>query len=956
VARGSVSDLLEQLAVRELLPPSQIEEARKELVARFADAHALSAELVRRQWLTAFQANKLLQGKADELVIGPYRLLARLGEGGMGQVYKARHARMERIVALKVVDRERLTSANAIERFLREVKAVAQLQHPNIVLAYDYGEDEGRHYYAMEYVEGQDLARLVKERGPLPIRDGCDLIRQAVVGLQHAHERGLVHRDLKPANLLLSPARKGGHEGIGTIKILDFGLARFASETRSAGNLTQIGRIVGTVDYISPEQAGDPRKADIRSDIYSLGCCLFCLLVGRPPFEGADMVARIAARVLGDAPPLRSLRKDAPAALEQVLARMLERDPRRRYSTPAEVAAALEPFTKAGGQAPKLKTAAVAVAPAVNVVPVQLEAIAVRPSSARADVAPVESSDDLLIVQRRSRARGIGWGWIGAVCAAITLIGGGVGYWIHHRTGEKPSDEEAAPPILFSEVKPRPQPAHDRKTDARPEPKPKATVDEPGAEPKAEPKPNPKSTPKPDSQPVAPPQANPGPKPVASSGPEPVPPPQLIAEASREPAPKVVSNPGNPADPRTPVPEGARLTEAEAAIRDLYKEDYKKVKHSEMSAFADRLLEQADNAKDDPTTRYVLLREASDVAARAADADLAFKAIEALAHDFAVDGRTMKIVALEKSAREAHTPERSETLAETAVSLIEEATSADHYVEAVRLAKLAESAAYRSGSKSLISSTMARRKDLEQLQKAHTDLKPALTVLAEKSDDPDANLAMGRFLCLLKGDWTQGLTHLVQCGDERLQELARMELGGIETAKQEAELAAAWREQARKERGPARNQLLLHALALYKKALPELGSTLKIKAEKMVAEIEKELPTEAMPEPPGARFRGRWLVPFASRVIREYLIDAKGNVEYLREGTIDAKGRIINPREIKRSAKVIKQGNDFLVDFQDGTLERLSLKNGGLIVEHFDPKDQYPKGRPSLVATCVRAR
>jgi serine/threonine-protein kinase len=944
VASGSAADLLDQLAVRELLPPFQVEEARKGFVSRCADARALAAELVRREWLTAFQANKLLNGKTDELAIGPYRLLERLGEGGMGQVFKARHSRMERIVALKVVDRERLTSTTAVERFLREVKAVSQLQHPNIVLAYDYGEENGRHYYAMEYVEGQDLSRLVKERGALPIRESCEFIRQAALGLQHAHERGLVHRDLKPANLLLSRAFGGPAAGAGTIKVLDFGLARFASETRTAGNLTQLGRIVGTVDYISPEQAGDPRKADIRSDIYSLGCCLFYLLTGRPPFEGADMVARIAARVLGDAPPLRSLRPDAPPALEKVLARMLERDSRRRFGTPAEVAAALEPFAQAPEATPRRSSVAVTAAPAVPVVPARLEATAPRPVAAANAFAAADATEPL-IVATRSRSRGLNWGWIGAALAAITLAGGGVGYWIFHRAKDTADEESLTPRIVFSEVRPGPAPVLDRKPEPRPEPKP---------QPKPEPTPDPKPTPKPSPPTFEPPTPDADPSPVPAPEPELVPPPQLVAEARPEPAPKPVSKPVKPADPRTPVPVAERLKEAETAIRELFKEDYKKVKHSELTAFAEHLLEQAGDTKDDAVTRFVLLREAGDVAARAADADLAFKAIEDLARDYAVDGRAMKIVALETSVREARTPERREVLAETTASLIDEAAAADRYAEATRLAKLAENAALLSGNKALITSTMTRRRDQEQLEKAYADLKPAAAVLAERPDDPEANLAMGRFLCLLKSDWTQGLAHLVQCSDERLQELARKELGGIETAAQEADLAGAWRDQARKERGTARNQMLLHALSLAKKALPELAGASKLKAEKLVAEIEKELPAESMPEPPGARFKGRWIVPYPNRVVREYNIDAKGKVEHVAEGTLDSRNRLINVRQINRTANVTRQGNDYLLDLDDGRLERLSLKGGRLIVEHYDPKESYPKGRPKFVATAVR--
>jgi hypothetical protein len=179
-------------------------------------------------------------------------------------------------------------------------------------------------------------------------------------------------------------------------------------------------------------------------------------------------------------------------------------------------------------------------------------------------------------------------------------------------------------------------------------------------------------------------------------------------------------------------------------------------------------------------------------------------------------------------------------------------------------------------------------------------------------------------------------------------------LGGIGNADQEADLANAWRMLARKERGMARTQLLVHALTMYQKLLPDLAGVAKLRVEKMVGEIEKELPSEYLPAPPGARFKGQWLVPFANRVLREYIIDAKGNVDYARDSFVDGNGKVVNPRAINRSAKVTKQGNDYLLDFEDGSLERLSLKNGILIVEHFDPKALYPKGRPSIIATSIR--
>ena len=218
-----------------------------------------------------------------------YEIVGLIGKGGMGDVYKARHRKMERTVALKVINRELVRKAEAVDRFHREVKAAAQLSHPNIVTAYDADQAGDFHFMVMEYVDGVDLSRTVKERGALPVAEACDYIRQAAIGLQHAHERGMVHRDIKPHNLMVTPD--------GTVKILDFGLASLAPEAvldadtvEARGDLTAAGAIMGTPDFISPEQADGRTQADIRSDIYSLGATLYFLLSGQPPFaEGSVM-------------------------------------------------------------------------------------------------------------------------------------------------------------------------------------------------------------------------------------------------------------------------------------------------------------------------------------------------------------------------------------------------------------------------------------------------------------------------------------------------------------------------------------------------------------------------------------------------------------------------------------------------------------------------------------------
>jgi WD40 repeat protein len=271
-----------------------------------------------------------------------YRIVRLLGAGGMGAVYEAEHRVMQRPVALKVINRAYTANAAALERFRREVRAAARLSHPNIVTTYD-AEDAGEtHFLVMEYVEGTDLGRLVQERGPLPVDRACDYVRQAALGLQHAFEQRMVHRDLKPHNLMLTPG--------GCVKILDFGLARLAGEA-APGGVTGSGMVLGTVDYIAPEQADNAHEADIRSDIYSLGCTLYHLLAGKPPFPTGTPFQKLTAHVNKNPLPLTEIRDDLPEGLMLVLECMMAKNPKHRYQTPAEVASALAQFSIATGVA-----------------------------------------------------------------------------------------------------------------------------------------------------------------------------------------------------------------------------------------------------------------------------------------------------------------------------------------------------------------------------------------------------------------------------------------------------------------------------------------------------------------------------------------------------------------------------------------------------------------------------
>ncbi len=282
-----------------------------------------------------------------------YRVLALLGQGGMGAVYKAEHRRMERIVALKVIRPGFIDNAAAVQRFQQEVKAAARLHHPHIVAAYDADEAGGLHFLVMEYVEGQSLADYLRERGPPPVAEACDYARQAALGLQHAHEQGMVHRDVKPHNLMRTPD--------GQIKILDFGLARLGRVVEptavlpdgdsAVSQLTHAGMVMGTADYIAPEQADDAHKADGRADVYSLGCTLYHLLTGSVPYPGGSVLDKLRHHAAGRPPAPAALRRDLPPALAAVVLKLMAPAPAARYQTAAEAARRWRPSRRLGGAA-----------------------------------------------------------------------------------------------------------------------------------------------------------------------------------------------------------------------------------------------------------------------------------------------------------------------------------------------------------------------------------------------------------------------------------------------------------------------------------------------------------------------------------------------------------------------------------------------------------------------------
>jgi serine/threonine protein kinase len=293
--------------------------------------------LVRDGVLTHFQAEQLLAGKWRRFTIGKYKVLERLGSGGMGSVYLCEHLFMRRRVAVKVLPTAKAEDPSALERFYREARAVAALDHPNIVRAYDIDQDDKLHFLVMEYIDGASLQEIVKRHGPMEVRRVANYVRQAAAGLHHAHlAAGLIHRDIKPGNILLD--RRG------TIKVLDMGLARFFNDDDQPITQKFDENVLGTADYLAPEQALDSHNVDIRADIYSLGATFYFCLTGNTPFEGT-VAQKLIWHQTRPPRPVRSVRPDVPEEIAAIVEKMMSKDPKDRYATPMEIEEALAPWT-----------------------------------------------------------------------------------------------------------------------------------------------------------------------------------------------------------------------------------------------------------------------------------------------------------------------------------------------------------------------------------------------------------------------------------------------------------------------------------------------------------------------------------------------------------------------------------------------------------------------------------
>ncbi|MFT3882687.1 MAG: protein kinase [Gemmatales bacterium] len=331
------NQFLETLRKSGLVEEAVLDEALGKYTGTTEEPIKIAEYLIQSKLITSFQAKSLLGGRFKGLVIGAYRVMDKIGAGGMGIVYLGEHEKLKRRVAIKILPEDKTKDKLSLERFYREARAAAALDHPNIVKAFDVSEQNGMHYLVMEYIDGTNLQKYVDTKGPLPWKTAVNILIQSCKGLQHASERNMVHRDIKPANILVDKT--------GQVKILDLGLARSFEVVQD--NLTQDlsdGKdVMGSIDYIAPEQAIANNTVDVRADIYSLGATFYTLVTGKPPVEGTT-AQKLLQHQMQLPPPINRLRPEIPEGLNQVLFRMMAKRPEHRFKTPNEVIAALNPF------------------------------------------------------------------------------------------------------------------------------------------------------------------------------------------------------------------------------------------------------------------------------------------------------------------------------------------------------------------------------------------------------------------------------------------------------------------------------------------------------------------------------------------------------------------------------------------------------------------------------------
>ena len=550
---------LEALEKSGLLEEGQLSEVRQ-MAFETPDAKSLAKGLVQKGLLSRWQAAQLLAGRTNVFFLGKYKLIEMLGRGGMGGVFLAHHTMMNRRVALKVVSKQIAQDQAALEQFLTEARAIAALDHPNIVRAYNVDCEEGRYYLVMEYVEGKNLQQLVEEEGPLDFSKVADYIRQAADGLAHAHQHNLVHCDIKPANLLVT------QEGV--VKILDLGLARLAASPAEKEKQTD-PRIVGTVDYQAPEAAMGNQKVDGRADIYSLGCTMFFLLTGKPPFGEGALHERIVKHQTQPPPDIASLRPGTPKDLAAICRKMMAKKPADRFQSAEELSKLLARWRPAQ---PKLRKAVpLEESESPQTEPSPKASSPIEQTDTAGSVSTAKPAEKDLSISKGTGAKGsVGtqlpaWVWIAGGAAAVVILGLAIALLVIFGTSSEPSTQAKAkkkpltvrveeeesfkppiPPSPGSQEKKSPESS----SSSGEKEKPSSEPTPPGKQPPPKP-----SEEKPPEKPAPKPEEKPAPKPEEKPKEQPKQEPTQPAPKSKDPLAAFKDTKGNLKPPVVDLPE-----------------------------------------------------------------------------------------------------------------------------------------------------------------------------------------------------------------------------------------------------------------------------------------------------------------------------------------------------------------------------------------------------------------
>lgn len=826
---------------------------------------AYDAELAKR-----YPPPAVLQESGAPAAFEQYELLDQLSASRTGQVFKARHQTMGRVVALKVLSREAVASEQLVERFVRKVKILARMSHPNLVAAFEAGRRAGTYYLAMEYVDGQDLREILKQRGPLPVDEAVTYTIQAAAGLGYAHSHGVYHRNVKPSNLLVDKQ--------GVVKVVGLGMAHveagdLVSENTLGGELTAQGQVMGTYDFMAPEQAVDASSVDPRADIYSLGCTLHALLTGRAPYPGKSPMQQVMAHRSHPIPSLRTVRADVPESVDTVFRKMMAKRPEDRQQSMAEVIEELDwalapeqPLERAAVAEPQLEAA---LAPASAGLASAASRKMASPSLA-SRVMPLVAMGVLTVVvivawlafsasrrsdemaKKASRPK---------PAEAVLMFD-----WpVAERAGARLEiDGDRVPLPDIGPVQHRVAPGDRRVVATRPsyetfekvvsvglnekvnvrlswQALPAAASEASPASVEHQPRPRRRSKPAVAESPAAPAERM-----TVSASVRPAVPAKTPA-ATPAPPPEPASNVSTTGDKPT-APDRAAQDRAEKLIRETFQEDFDRATApAEKLVLAKKLLEQAASTQAGADAQYVFARMAGELAVDAGDRETAWAAVDRLGETHAVERLAMKAGVLTSLAKAARSPAQHKAMSDQSIELMDRALEENNFAVAGVLGKLAVSAAGRARDKDAVQQARTRTRELEQATKAFAQIEEAAAALQQKPDDPEANRTVGRYECFVKGDWERGLAKLARGPEGPIRTLALLEISDPKRVSEQITLADGWWDLAEKEFGGMRKNMQIRAARWYRIAAPNTSGLVRGKVDKRLKLIAPVL-ARSMPE------------------------------------------------------------------------------------------------------------